>query len=194
MFGTQLDLIIEILGYLVLVTALVSMQIKKMQYLVIWQCMSNVFVVLQLGLRGELSASGVCILGAIETFLIFLFNKREESFPRSLTVLFSIASINVALLVIYINGTFSIVSDLVPIAAAIVFNIAMATTRSSVARLLMLFNSMLWLLLNVIQFSPSLVITYSVLVVTTVVGIVRLDRADWGVFFKKVFGKEKKGT
>ena len=191
MTESQLAIIIEILGYLVLFTALVSMQTKKMAYLVIWQCMSNVFVVTQFMLRGEFSAMGVCVIGAVETLIIFLFDRKEKKFPIYLTVVFTLLSITVASVVVFMKGSFDLVSDSIPMLASVLFNIAMATTRSSVARILMMLNSSLWLLLNVINFNLSLAITYSILVAMTIVGIIRLDRKEWKSFFAKILKKTK---
>ena len=179
MTETQILIITEILGYLVLATALISTQVKKMYNMVILQCASNAFVVAQYLLRGEFSAMGICTLGAIVTLVIFFFDKKEKKFPIYLTVIFTALGLAVTVTTIFAKGSFDPFSDIIPILAWIVFNFAMSEQRAHVGRLLMMINSALWLVLNLVNFSTSLVITYSILMVTAIVGIFRLDLSAW---------------
>ena len=191
MTESHIEIVTQILGYLVLLSALISMQTKKMAYLVIWQCLSNVFVVSQFLLRGEYSAMGICTIGAIETLVVFVYNVKNKKFPIFFTVIFTLCSFGVILGLAVKRGYYEPVSDTLPLLAAILFNVAMVMPRSSVARILMTMNSIIWLILNIIKFDRSLVITYSVLITLTVIGIIRLDREDWKAFWRKLFRKEK---
>lgn len=187
----QLELIIKILGYLVLITALASMQVKKMAYLVILQCASNIFVVTQYLLRGEFSAMGICTLGAILTLMVFFFNIKEKSVPIPILVFFIVAGIGVTIGVIIGDGGFDPRDHIVPLVAWVFFNVAMMQSKSWIARALMTVNSSLWLLHNVVNFNLSLIITYSVLVITSLIGILRLDRAEWKSFLQGMFRKKE---
>ena len=69
----------EAVGFLMLIVSIISMQLKKMEYVVILQSAANVLVVVQYGMRGELSASGICALGAIETLILFFINKKGNN-------------------------------------------------------------------------------------------------------------------
>ena len=190
----QLEIIISVLGYLVLLTALISMQVKKMQYLVIFQCVSNLCVVAQYLLRGEFSAMGICTLGATLTLVIFFYDIKEKKVPKPITFAFIFAGIAVTVAVIVMNGTFNPKGDIVPLVAWVVFNVAMMQSKSWIARIFMTSNSALWLLHNVINFDLSLIITYTILVVTAIIGIIRLDRAEWGSLLRGTGAKNKNNT
>ena len=187
----QLEIIISVLGYLVLITALISMQVKKMQYLVIFQCVSNLCVVAQYLLRGEFSAMGICTLGATLTLVIFFYDIKEKQVPKPIILSFVLAGIALTVAVVIMNGTFDPKGDIVPLVAWVVFNVAMMQSKSWIARIFMASNSALWLLHNVINYDLSLIITYTILFVTAVIGMVRLDRAEWGAFLKGMGNKNK---
>lgn len=186
----QIKLISEILGVFVLLVSIASLNCKSMSLLVIFQCAANVFVVCQYAIRGEISSSGVCAVGAVETLIIYLLSRKGKKLPVCLTVVFTAIALAFPVAsVLMENREFNFVSDLFPMIAAVLFNIAMVQSRSSVSRVLMFMNAFLWLLLNIVNPSVSLIITYVVLEVFNVVGIVRLDRADWRAFFSRIFGK-----
>ena len=168
------------------------MQVKKMQYLVIFQCVSNLFVVMQYLLRLEFSAMGICTLGAILTLIIFFYDREGKKVPKPLILVFIVSGIAVTVAVTLMNGSFKPKSDIVPLVAWIVFCLAMMQSRGWIARVLMMINGSLWLIHNLINFDLSLAITYIVLVLTSLIGIVRLDRAEWRAFFARIFGERAK--
>ena len=160
-----------------------------MQYVVILQSAANVLVVVQYGMRGELSASGVCALGAIETLILFFINKKGKRVPWYFTAGFIIAGVALSVTMMVING-FRGFGDIIPLISVFTFNFAMVQSRSHVARLLMFINTALWLVLNIVVYNQSLFISYTVLLVMALVGIIRLDLGEWRAFFKKL-GAEK---
>jgi hypothetical protein len=81
--------------------------------------------------------------------------------------------------------------DLITCAAVWFFAICIVQKRSSVARVCSLTNTILWLIYDILC-APSAVITHAVILVFVVVGIVRLDREDWMLFFSKLVKKEQK--
>ena len=182
-----MEIVISILGYLVLLTALVSMQVKKMEYLVIFQCVSNALVVAQYLLRGEVTAMGICTLGTVFTLVAFFYNRLDKKVPVYLTAVFAFLGVAVTLVIALVKNSFNPLSDIVPLLAWIVFTVAMMQSKSWIARALMTTNSLLWLTHNIINFDLSLIITYSVLVLFALVGIIRLDRREW----RSLFVKEK---
>lgn len=188
----QIFIITEILGVLVLLSALISLQAKKVIYLVIFQCISNVLVTAQYFVRGEFSATGICILGAVETLLIFALGRKNKKLPK-LAVAAFILSGAAYIIVLSVSGdTFSLASDLVPLSAWVLFNFAMISSGAALARFLMMLNGSLWLVLNIINFDPSLFVTYLILVCVAIVSIIRLDRAEWKSFFSSNFKKSEK--
>ena len=82
-FGTA-----EIIGYVAMVFVIISTQVKNMNYLVIFQCLANATSVLQYAVRGEMSASGVCVVGAVQTLVIFFFNRKKRDLPVYLIAAF----------------------------------------------------------------------------------------------------------
>ena len=186
----KMEIAVEAVGYLMLLLSILSMQVKKMQYVVILQSVANLLVVLQFAMRNELSASGVCAIGAVETLALFFINKKGARIPMWFTALFISLGLGVSVVMIVING-FKGVTDVLPMIAVVVFNIAMVQKRSYVSRILMIFNSAIWLSLNIISFDLSLVISYSVLILMAAVGIVRLDRGEWRALFVRLFSKNE---
>ena len=160
-----------------------------MEYIVIFQSLANVLVVVQYAMRGELSASGICALAAVETLILFFINKKGKRVPWLFTAGFITAGVTISVITIVLNG-FQGIGDVIPLIAIFTFNFAMVQSRAHVSRIIMFVNTSLWLILNVVNFNTSLCISYIVLLTMTVVGIIRLDLGQWRAFFKKL-GAEK---
>ena len=186
----QIKMIAEIIGFLVMVVSVISLNCKSMSRLVILQCIANALVVCQYSIRGEISSSGVCAVGAAQTLIIYFFARKEKKVPVYLTLLFTVAALSFPIVSAVTRGSFDPVSDLLPMIASVTFNVAMVQSSSSISRILMFINATIWLILNCINPSLSLIVTYIVLDTSNIVGMVRLDRAEWKAFFVRIFGKK----
>lgn len=163
--------------------AVASMQFKKMKYVLICQLVCNSLLALQYVVEGQVSVTGVVIIAIIQIIVSYFFEIKGKPFPVWLigvfVVLFTVVS------VIMMKSYY----DLITCAAVWFCALCLAQKRSSVARIYLLINTMLWLTYDIIC-APAAAVTHGTILVFIVVGIVRLDREDWKAFFKKLNKKK----
>ena len=178
-------LIGEILGVFILGACILSSQLKHMRNVLICQIAANVLSFLKYAMQGGISGAGVCIIAIVQTLLLYIFNVKKKNFPMWGTCLFIAAytSIGVSMLISSKNAV-----EIIPIFASLTFALAVIQTRTSVNRIFSCGNCIAWIIYNVFLLSPSGILLYTVLLLITVVGIIRLDREDW----KKFFTRKKK--
>jgi len=163
--------------------AVAGMQFKSMKVIIVSQLLANSLLGVQYILEDRLSASGIVMVAIVLTALSFVFTYKKKDFPIWLTILFCVAFTVVSIL------SYQSAWDLLPLVAVWFFAWAMVQKNSAVCRILSLCNVSLWLIYD-IALAPSAILTHAVIIVFTVIGIVRQDRAEWAAFFKKIFGKK----
>lgn len=172
-----------IIGIFTTIFSVASMQFKNMKYVLVCHLISNSLLTMQYVFEGRISVSGVVVLAVIQLVVRFFFDRKQKTFPVWLTCVF---------IVLFTAVSFVMMKspyDLITCAAVWVFAICIVQKRSSVARIFSFINTVLWLVYDILQ-APSVIITHSVLLVFVVVGIIRLDREDWKLFFKRLVKKQ----
>ena len=160
----------QVIGVLVTVTSIVSVQFKNLRYILIGSVLSNLLVSLNYALLGGLSGAGVCILATVQTFWIYLYNRKEASFPLPLNLGFMAGYTIVSAL--SFNGVPSVLSCL----AAYLYALAVAQSDSKMYRVFMLLNSFLWIAYDIYTRAYTTIFTHGFLVVSILLAMYRLDR------------------
>lgn len=173
-------MIAQCLGIITTVVALLSVQFKKVESILIGQIISNVLVALSFGLLGGLSGAWICILAAIQTLIIYFLDRSEtpkkEQKKAVLLVLFVIG---------YIVGTVIVYKgwgDIIAGICAILFVLAIAQTESGKLRVIMMLNALLWIIYDYKTRAYTNILTHGLELLSILAAMIRLDRkaADRG--------------
>ena len=160
--------------------AAASMQFKKMEYVLICQLVCNSLLALQYVVEGRVSVTGVIVIAVVQIIVSYFFDKKEKAFPVWLIGVFILLFTVVSVLMM------ESYYDLITCAAVWCCALCLAQKRSSVARIYLMINTVLWLTYDIIMWAPTAAITHGTILVFIIVGIVRLDREEWKAFFAKL--------
>lgn len=162
------------LGVITMVVALLSVQFKNVEYILIGQIISNVLVALSYGLLGGLSGAWICILAAIQTVIIYFFDKLEmtnrEKKKSRLLIVFALG---------YVIGTIVVYKDWRDVVAgvcAILFVLAIVQTESGKLRMIMMANSLLWIVYDYKTEAYTNILTHGLELLSILTAMIRLDR------------------
>ncbi len=182
-----LEVISLIFGVFSTVLTIFSMQCKRMNYVLALQLFSNSFLVAQYVIEGAVSAIGVALLAIAQVVVSFILMRKEISFPLWLTALFMAGYAGVTA-VLYTSAV-----DLISCAAVWFFAVSIVQKSSAACRAFSAVNCLLWLTYDIFA-APTAIITHAVISTFVIVGIIRLDRAEWRAFFCRVLGKKRSGN
>jgi len=179
-------LLAHIISVITTAIAVVTLQLRNMRIILLGQIIANGLVAAQYLLEGTISAAGICAAAIIQVTVGYFFSSKGKPFPKWLTAVFVLVYTVIA--VITYRTPFDIFSYL----ASLTFAISMVQSRSSVCRILLVFNNIFWIACAVGTGAYSPVIMNTTLLVTTVIGIIRLDREDWRTAIARLKGREKR--
>ncbi len=184
--GWLVDNVALILGVFATVFAISSMQCKNMKFVLVLQLLTNICLATQYIIEGNPQTLGVCCLAIVQTVVCFVLDRLEKRFPLWLVVAF-MAGYAVSTVLSYTGAL-----DILPLFALWCFCIGIALNRSYICRITTSLNCIFWLIYDIVL-APSAILTHSVTLVFTIVGIIRLDRAEWSTIFRRIFTREEKG-
>lgn len=162
-------LIAQVIGIVATLIEIAIMQFKNMKYVLIGQCISNLLVVIQYALLGGMSGAAVCIIATFQTLILYAYRKKEKDFPIIFTGVFLIAYLLSSIIV------FKSFIDIIACIAAILFGISVIQTQSSKYRIIILINSILWIVYDINTAAYTMIITHGIAVVSVIIGMIRLD-------------------
>ena len=126
---TPLDIIAQIIGLLVLPSALVVQSFKNMRLILIGELVLNLMVTVNLLLLGEMAGAVQCVAAAMHTVLLYAVRHRARSFSAGVTVAFSVLYVLLGL------WTYTGPVDLLPMLSSLFFSAAVMQTRPWAYRL-----------------------------------------------------------
>ena len=180
-----------IISVFVLIFTVAGMQFKDMKFILISQIAANGLLAAQCIVGGTLSTGGVVILATVQTIICFILNRQNVKVPTWLTVLFMVGYSGIAVMGFFVPSIPSSPFDLITMVAAWFFALCVVQEKSWICRILSVANVALWLVYD-IAVLPSAVINHIIIISTTIVGIIRNDRAEWRALLAKIFGRAAK--
>lgn len=162
-------LLAQIIGIMATVVEIVIMQFKNIKYILTGQCLSNFLIVIQYALLGGMSGAAVCVVATIQTLILYIYRKKEKHFPAALTILFLLLYLFSSLM------TFKSPADILSCLAALLFAISVTQTESSKYRIIILINSILWIIYDINTKAFTMITTHAIAVVSVIIGMIRLD-------------------
>lgn len=167
-------IIAQILGLVATVTSISVYQFKNEKIILLGQFLTNLFMAINFGLLGGLSAAWICMVAAFETLLMFLINKKcqknKKVIKNVLVILF---------LIVFIIGTFVTYGgwpDILVCICAVLYTLSVAQEESGKIRSIMFFNAALWIIYDITLGAWTSIITHGLTLASIIAGMVRLDR------------------
>lgn len=170
--------IAQIISIFTTIVAIVFLQCKSMKWILLGQLTANLLSSLTYFLLGGFSGAGICLLAIVQSIVMFIFSQKKKSPPIWIILVFIV--LYVACSVLYYKSVIDIFSAL----AAVLFCVSIAQEDAKKSRLWYVFNPICWLIYSVFCRAYLNCITYSFVLISTLVAMVRVD----GIFRRK---KEK---
>ena len=160
-----------------IVTALVailSMQLKNMKSILIFQITANLLAASTYFLLGGFSGAGISLIAIIQLIVMFFYNKKNTKPPLIVIGIF------IFLYVLYSILNFNTYLDLFPLLAALSFALGVAQTKPSIYRFYGLLNPLFWLVYDIFSGAYINVLMRIGIFTSALIAKIRLD----GIFRK----------
>lgn len=165
----------QVVSALTALTAVITMQLKKMEWILIGQILANLLTAATYFLLGGLSGAGLCILAIGHTAVMYLFNRKGIR-PHWAVGLGFIA-LYIACSAYYFESPVDCLSAM----GAIFFALSVMQQKPAASRLCYVFNPMFWMIYDVFTLAYVSLLTHFIVFVSTVVAMIRVDH----IFSKK---------
>lgn len=165
----------EILAFILSVLGTVCLCIpplikgKNMQAILLLVFSANVFIALSYMLTGAYTGAATCSIGALQTLINFLLERKGKPIPKWLIMIYAIifTIVNIALL--------KRVTDIITLLAALIFVLGICVSNGRTYRLLALINCILWITYDIATLSFGPLSTHIIQLLTTIFGILMHD-------------------
>ena len=159
----------QILGIIVSIAAILSMQLKNIKSILVCQLVCNGFGALSYILVGGLSGCGIYCVAILQTIICFGFNVKNKKIPGLLVALFACAFLVCSL------TTYKALQDIISAVAALTCAFALAQSKARGYRIFMLLNGLIWMLYDVSVGAYTMIISHVVTFASAIIGMIRLD-------------------
>ena len=143
---------------------------KNMKLILLLVFCSNSLVGASYAVTGAFGGAATCAVGALQTIINFLFERKEKPVPKWLIAVYALSFTAVNLL------AFRVWADIIALLAALVFVISISVKNGKKYRLWTLVNSLLWVLYDLVTLSFGPLSTHTILLSTVLFGMLVHDR------------------
>lgn len=162
-------IIAQSFGIIACILSVISMLSKNITGALIFQMLANLTIAINFGLVDGLSGSIVCIIGTVQTLVMFLIRRKEKEPTQWLLGVFLVMYMAAA--VIMYSKWFDILSGI----AAVTFAVAVMQKKPSMYRAIMFINSCLWIVFDFCAGAYTAIITHGVIMISVIVGMIKND-------------------
>lgn len=159
----------QICGLIVSVSAIVSMQLKNISYILICQLICNGVGALSYIAVDGFSGCGIYLVALSQVIIYFIIRKLGKKPPLWLSLVFICAYIFCSVL------TYKGPNDLISAAAALTCALSLVQEKPSFYRIFMFFNGVIWMTYDINVKAYTMIISHVVTALSAAVGIIRLD-------------------
>ena len=168
-----------IFGYAATIIAIIGFQLKKQWQIILSQCLSNLLVALSYMVLdiSRMTGGAVCLVGAIQTFINYLYFRRDMLPPKALKFIFLIAYLGASALVLSLAGTINVPYDLIPPFASVIFLLGVSTSVPRTTRFLFFINIVLWVVYDALAKPMAIanLFTHVCILISLATSIIRFD-------------------
>ena len=168
-----------IFGYTATIISIIGFQLKKQWQIILSQCLANLLVALSYIVLDLSNMAGgiVCMVGALHTFINFLFFRRDTMPPKIIKYIFLVLYLSSAAFTIYLAGVVNFPYDFIPPVASIFFLLGVSTKSPKTTRALFFVNILFWIAYDLLAKPIALanLCTHLLTFTSLVAGIIRYD-------------------
>ncbi len=168
-----------VFGYTATALAIIGFQLKRQWQIILSQSISNLLVALSYIVLDISNMAGgiVCMVGALHTFINFLFFRRDRMPPKVIKYIFLILYLSSAAFTIYLAGKVNFPYDFIPPVASIFFLLGVSTKNPKTTRALFFVNILFWIAYDLLAAPIALanLCTHLLTFTSLVAGIIRYD-------------------
>ena len=161
--------IAQAFGGIAIALNIIALQINDKNKVFALYVISNIFYALNFILLGALSGAIICLIAAIETFINYMFFKKDKDIPRWLILSYIVIAI-ISGICIYTN-----IYDILPILSAFAYVAAICKKSNSSIRVFTLVEMSLWIYYDFLVLAYMAGIADLLIVVSSVIGILKFD-------------------
>ena len=162
-------LIAQIFGILVIVSNVLSMQMKQKRHMIIMFMLANLFSTFNFILLHSYSGAFICFLSIIQIFINYFFERKQREIPKILIGTYIIISIICGLI------TFKNCIDILPIMSSILYTLSIVQKEEKNIRKIVLLNSVLWTIYEFTTMAYTAGMSDAFMAVSTIIGMYRFD-------------------
>ena len=159
----------EILGLVVSLFAILSMQLKNVRLILACQLLINGIGALTYVLQDGFSGCGIYLIALTQTVLYFVLRVKNISAPKFLAAVFAFLFAGCAVL------TYQGYADIISAVAAMTCALGIAQEKPFGYRICMLLNGLIWMAYDVTLGAYTMIISHAVTFLSAGIGIIRLD-------------------
>ena len=162
-------IVAQIFGVLGIIFSVLSMQMKTKKNIMIMLLLLNLSSALNFLFLNSISGSLVCFFAVFETFINYLFDKKNKQVPIYVIIFYVVVNLILGI------SSYNSVIDIIPIVCALLYCATVCTKKESNIRKEMFGNQTLWLIYDIIvkayMFSISNVLT----LISIIISFYRFD-------------------
>lgn len=159
----------QILGLVVSLFAILSMQLKNVRYILVCQLLINGIGALTYVLQDGFSGCGIYLVALVQTVLYFVFRTKNITAPKMLAGVFAVLFVACSAL------TYKGYADIISAVAAMTCALGIAQEKSSNYRICMLLNGLIWMAYDVTLGAYTMIISHAVTFLAALIGMISLD-------------------
>lgn len=162
-------IVAQAISVLTTIAAILSMQFKSMKPVLWCQILSNLLCATTFILLDAFSGSIICLIAIVQCLVIFAYNTKDRKPPLAVILGFILLYIAASVFL------FQSFADIFSAMAAVIFAIGMTQKKASAARLWYVANPLFWIVYDLFSMAYGNIITHSLIFISTLIGIIRLD-------------------
>ena len=162
-------IVAQIFGILVIISNVLSMQMKQKKHMIIMFMLANLFSVLNFILLQSYSGAVICFFSIIQIFINYYFEKKGHEVPKILIGIYIVISIIIGLI------TFKIYIDILPIVSSILYTLSIVQKEEKNIRRILLVNSISWTIYEFMSMAYTAGISDALMAVSALIGMYRFD-------------------
>ena len=159
----------EILGLVVSLIVILSMQLKNVRHILVCQLLINGIGALTYVLQDGFSGCGIYLVALVQTVVYFILRVKKISAPTMLAAVFAV------LFVLCSAVAYTGYADIISAVAALSCALGIAQNKPSNYRICMLLNGLIWMAYDITLGAYTMIISHAVTFLSAGIGIVRLD-------------------
>ena len=167
----------QIVGVLVTIAAVLSLQFKKMKHVLAMQVLANSLLMLNYWLLDAFSGATIALIAIAQTVIMFVVRLLENKMSKKTNTIITII-ITIVFAIIFIASaikTYKAPVDILSALASMAFCFCIVQKNASVCRIFAAANSILWIGYDIGTFAWTTIITHAFSLSSSLIGIIRLD-------------------